>query len=75
MNKLDSPRKVLGKGLGALLPARPSVVSIETRADDDRYVGNAGEFGCAPAAFPGDQLITVPRPADYEGLNNPVGSD
>ena len=34
MNKLDSPRKVLGKGLGALLPARPSVVSIETRADD-----------------------------------------
>jgi ParB family chromosome partitioning protein len=34
MNKLDSPRKVLGKGLGALLPARPPVISIETRADD-----------------------------------------
>jgi ParB family transcriptional regulator, chromosome partitioning protein len=30
MNKLDSPRKVLGKGLGALLPARPPVISIET---------------------------------------------
>jgi ParB family transcriptional regulator, chromosome partitioning protein len=34
MNKLDGPRKVLGKGLGALLPARPPVISIETRADD-----------------------------------------
>jgi ParB family chromosome partitioning protein len=34
MNKIDSPRKVLGKGLGALLPARPPVISIETRADD-----------------------------------------
>jgi ParB family chromosome partitioning protein len=34
MNKLDSPRKVLGKGLSALLPARTPVVSIEARADD-----------------------------------------
>lgn len=34
MNKLDSPRKVLGKGLGALLPGRPPVIAIETRADD-----------------------------------------
>jgi ParB family transcriptional regulator, chromosome partitioning protein len=37
MNKLDSPRRVLGKGLGALLPSRPPAISIEareTRADD-----------------------------------------
>jgi ParB family transcriptional regulator, chromosome partitioning protein len=34
MNKLDSPRKVLGRGLGALLPARPPVIPIETRQDD-----------------------------------------
>lgn len=34
MNKLDSPRKVLGKGLGALLPGRPPVISIETRPED-----------------------------------------
>lgn len=34
MNKLDNPRKVLGRGLGALLPARPPAFSIETRADD-----------------------------------------
>lgn len=34
MNKLDNPRKVLGKGLGALLPGRQPVISIETRADD-----------------------------------------
>jgi ParB family chromosome partitioning protein len=34
MNKLDSRRKVLGRGLGALLPARPPVIPIETRQDD-----------------------------------------
>lgn len=34
MNKLDNPRKVLGRGLGALLPARPPVISIEARTDD-----------------------------------------
>jgi ParB family chromosome partitioning protein len=34
MNKLDSPRRVLGKGLGALLPGRPPVISIETRPED-----------------------------------------
>jgi ParB family chromosome partitioning protein len=34
MNKLDSPRKVLGKGLGALLPSRPPVIPIETRSED-----------------------------------------
>ena len=34
MNKLDSPRKVLGKGLGALLPGRPPVISLDTRPED-----------------------------------------
>ena len=34
MSKLDNPRRVLGRGLGALLPARPPAISIETRADD-----------------------------------------
>src|SRR6516225_7973043 len=34
MNKLDNPRKVLGRGLGALLPARSPAISIENRADD-----------------------------------------
>jgi ParB family chromosome partitioning protein len=34
MNRLDNPRKVLGKGLGALLPGRQPVISVETRADD-----------------------------------------
>jgi ParB family chromosome partitioning protein len=34
MNKLDSPRKVLGKGLGALLPSRPPVISIEPPPQD-----------------------------------------
>jgi ParB family transcriptional regulator, chromosome partitioning protein len=34
MNKLDNPRKVLGRGLGALLPTRPAVLPVETRPDD-----------------------------------------
>src|SRR6516164_9004629 len=34
MNKVDNPRKVLGRGLGALLPGRPPVISIEPRTDD-----------------------------------------
>jgi len=36
MNKLDSPRRVLGKGLGALLPSRPPVVSIEAPSDNSQ---------------------------------------
>jgi ParB family chromosome partitioning protein len=34
MNKVDNPRKVLGKGLGALLPARPPALVTENRAED-----------------------------------------
>jgi len=34
MNKVDNPRKVLGRGLGALLPARPSAPASENRPED-----------------------------------------
>jgi ParB family chromosome partitioning protein len=34
MNKVDTPRRVLGKGLGALLPARPPAIPVETRPED-----------------------------------------
>ena len=34
MNKVDNPRKALGKGLGALLPTRPPALTPENRPED-----------------------------------------
>jgi ParB family transcriptional regulator, chromosome partitioning protein len=39
MNKLDTSRRALGKGLGALLPTRPTTPPVETPRDDtDRSI-------------------------------------
>jgi hypothetical protein len=45
-------------------------------ADDGREIGEAGEFGGAPTAFAGDELVlAVGGGADQDGLDQAIGLD